>query len=67
MATRVYWSRDNGALYMDSDLGDTDPGDFVEYELADYITLTPRHMAIGLNDVLEILLQAGVARKVESP
>jgi hypothetical protein len=70
MATvKVYWSHDDGALYLAEHLDDPiNPAYFTEYEIRVPVTLSADQIACGQSSILECLLAAGavVGRERES-
>lgn len=62
---RVYWSTDDGALYLEEHIDDpSDTEHFEVYEIPNTVTLTVEEIAQGVPDILEVLLRAGKAVKV---
>ena len=63
---RVYRSLDDGALYLPEHVDEPeDTEHFEAYEIPEFMALSHKEVACGVNDVMEVLLKAGVARKVE--
>lgn len=70
MKTIIYWGKDNGDLYLAEHLASDDRANvaasFERYEIEHPVTLTLEQMVLGKdgNNMLEVLLQAGKARKL---
>lgn len=61
--TKIYWYEE-GRLYLEEHIPPEDLGNFVPYEIDDVTVLTPQEIIEGY-DVLDMLLKAGKARKVD--
>lgn len=66
----VYWSEDNGELSLPEHVDITDPkseptpSGYVKYEIDDKFTLKPEQVIGSYGQVSEILIRAGVMRRV---